>query len=302
MRGRARLRCDRFGVLVDGNRANPLLLVVAWGDSGAAATHAVMCGPLGADPPMTASVSLAQAERIAAAALAEPTRHAAARFLMAALPEADSELPGIRNAGMFAAQELREGVPTRRDWAEACEQGRHHLGQRGRDLVEALGFSVDTHGTATSVLRIAGVKRAVAVFLDEQEGFEEAAQRFGGTSPVSQALAVADQEGLPWVVLTRGRQLRVYAARTETGVGRKGRAETFVEANLALLADHQAGYLPLLFGAQALREGGTFDEILDSSRDFAAALGARLRERVYRELVPDLALAIARHQNRRSLS
>jgi hypothetical protein len=278
-----------------GHRPNPLLLVVAWNSHGG--TAAVMCGPLGADPPMTASISLAQVQRIAAAALSEPTRHAAVRFLAAALPEADSDLPGIHNAGMFATQELREGVPTRSDWVAACEEGRRHLGRNGRELVEALGFSVESHGTTTSVLRIDGAKSAIAVFLDDREGFEEAGQRFGGTSPVSQALAVADQEGLAWVVLTRGRQVRVYAARAETGVGRKGRAETFIEANLALLADHQAGYLPLLFGARALTQSGTFDQILDSSQDFAAALGVRLRDRVYHELVPRLSLAIARQQS-----
>jgi len=86
--------------------------------------------------------------------------------------------------------------------------------------------------------------------------------RFSGTSPISHALALADRESLPWVVLTRGRQIRVYAARTDTGVGRKGRSETFIEANLALLPDDRAGYVALLFSADALKDGGTFDEVL----------------------------------------
>jgi hypothetical protein len=99
---------------------------------------------------------------------------------------------------------------------------------------------------------------------------------------------------LPWVVLTRSKQIRVYAARAETGVGRKGRSETFVEANLALLPDDRAGYVPLLFSADALTEGGTFEEILEGSRDYSADLGARLRERVYTDAVPSLAIALAR--------
>lgn len=145
-------------------------------------------------------------------------------------------------------------------------------------------------------LAIEETKRAIAVFLDEGEGFEEPIDRFDGSSPVMHALAVADRESLPWVVLTRGRQIRVYSARPDVGVGRKGRAETFIEANLALLPSDQAGYLTLLFSAEALREGGTFEQVLNESRDYSADLGARLRDRVYRDAVPSLATALARRQ------
>ena len=70
-------------------------------------------------------------------------------------------------------------------------------------------------------------------------------------------------------------------------------SETFVEANLALLPEDKAGYLLLLFGSDALIEGGTIEKILDSSADFAADLAARLRERVYFHCVPRLATAVA---------
>jgi hypothetical protein len=73
---------------------------------------------------------------------------------------------------------------------------------------------------AASVLSIAGTKRAVEVFLDEGEEFQLTSTRFSGSSPVSHALALADREGLPWVVITRGSQIRVYAAR-----GRGGRTQ-----------------------------------------------------------------------------
>ncbi|MHB8288836.1 MAG: Eco57I restriction-modification methylase domain-containing protein [Acidimicrobiales bacterium] len=144
------------------------------------------------------------------------------------------------------------------------------------------------------MLKVRGAKRAVAVFLDEGEAFEDAADRFG-TSPVSQVLALADREGLPWVVLTRARQVRLYSARVDTGVGRKGRADTYVEVDLALLPEDHAGFVPLLFGADALVKRGTIEEILERSADFAAELGARLRDRIYFEAVPALATAVARH-------
>ncbi|MGI8808585.1 MAG: Eco57I restriction-modification methylase domain-containing protein [Acidimicrobiales bacterium] len=164
---------------------------------------------------------------------------------------------------------------------------------RGRQLVEKLGFTVEQLSVTSSVLMIpGGAKRAVAVFLDEGETFDDPADRFV-TSPVSHALALADREGAPWVVLTRSRQIRLYAARADTGVGRKGRAETFVEINLALLPEEQAGYLGLLFSSGALAENGTLEEVLQKSADFAADLAVRLRERVYFEAVPELAKAVA---------
>jgi hypothetical protein len=275
------------------NRPSPVLLVVLY-PSGSGERRATICGPVGEDPAVHAHLDAGQVERLAAAALAEPDRHAAIRFLGEAMPELDSELPGIRNQGMFASHELRDGVPQRADWDDMGNWGRKVLPLRGRDLVGALGFAIEDLGTSTSILRIdeSGQRAAVAVFLDDTESPDGISERFGG-SPVGAALEKANAERLPWVVLTRGSQIRVYAAGPHSGVGRKGRAETFIEANVALLPDEAAAYLPLLFGAPALAEGGTFEEILERSKDFSVRLGERLRERVYQDVVPPLARAIA---------
>jgi hypothetical protein len=273
-----------------GRRANPLLLVAFYVHQGS--TLAAVTGPVGEEPPVLRDVDPGQVERVCAAALAEPDRHAAVRVLASALDALDSDLPGVRNVGMFSTHQLRVGVPARDDWDAACRRGRQLLSRRGRALVEALGFEVEEHSTTASVLRVSGTKRAVAVFLADHEGFEQASERYTGTSPVTHALALAQREGLPWVVLTRGSRIRVHAAR-DLGVGRQGQPETFVELNLALLPDETAGYLLLLASADALAEAGTFDQILEDSHDYAAALGARLRERVYREAVPALGAALA---------
>jgi hypothetical protein len=90
--------------------------------------------------------------------------------------------------------------------------------------------------------------------------------------------------------------VRLYSARSDTGVGRNGPAETFIEINLSLLGPDAAGYLPLLFGARALADDGTITEILRQSADFATELGSRLRERLY-DAVPGLAMAVAQHQD-----
>ncbi len=275
-----------------GRRPSPLLLIVGYPGAGGEA-RVTVCGPVGDQPPVVGDLEVSQVERLAGAALGEPNRHSAVRFLVAMLPEVGADLAGLRNAGLLATQELRRGVPERSDWDEACRRSRSLLPLRGRGLVEELGFDVEQLSVSSSVLTIsAGGRRAVAVFLDEGETFEDPAARFG-TSPVSHALALADREGLPWVVLTRGRQIRLYAARSDTGVGRKGRSETFAEVNLALLPGDSAGYLSLLFSAEALKEGGRLDEVLERSADFAADLAVRLRERVYFEAVPELASAVA---------
>ena len=62
--------------------------------------------------------------------------------------------------------------------------------------------------------------------------------------------------------------------------------------NLSLLPSDQAGYLHLLFSADALVAGGTLEKILGNSERFAAELATRLRERIYYDMVPALAKAV----------
>ncbi|MPZ53469.1 MAG: hypothetical protein GEU79_12180 [Acidimicrobiia bacterium] len=278
-------------------RPAPLLLIALYPVEGG--LRAATCGPVGDDPAVLVDRDVGQVERIAATALAEPGRNAAIRFLADTLSDEDDELPGLRNSGMFATHQLVNGVPNRSDWSDLTNQARPLLAKRGQQLVTALGFEIDQLGVSTSVLRIgdSGPKAAVAVFLNENETPEGTSQRFASTSPISKALAQADIERLPYVVLTRGSQIRIYSTRKDVGVGRKGRAETFIEANLALLPDDKAGYVPLIFGANALRSDGTFTEILDLSKDFAAGLGERLRDRIYKEVVPELARIVIKHSN-----
>jgi hypothetical protein len=279
-----------------GKRASPVLCVVLYPRN--RIWRAAVCGPTGDDPRVIAELDLGQVARVCSAALEEPDRHAATRFLVETLPEDEADLAGLRNVGMFATHHLRSGVPQRRDWKRASGEGAQLLELSDRSLIEGLGYTIERRDTATALLRVDGGARAIAVFLQESESPDGPGKRYGGISPASHALAAADREGLPYAVVTRGRQIRVYATGSDMGVGRKGRTETFVEANLAVLPDEAAGYLPLIFGARALRAGGSFEEILERSRDFATGLGERLRDRVYEEAVPELAAAVAaRHRD-----
>ncbi|MCY4037026.1 MAG: hypothetical protein OXF64_06215, partial [bacterium] len=272
-------------------RASPVLLAAFYPT--AEGQRVSLCGPVGEPPVVHHGIEVSQAERLAEVALSEPSHHAATRFLLAALPELESPFPGLRNVGLLATQELRAGVPERSDWPEATRRALPLLGRRGRRLVEGLGFQIQSLASNASMLTIGGRNHAVAVFCDEDEPFEAPSSRFDSASPVSRALALADQHRVEWVLLTRASEIRLYAARPDTGVGRKGRAETFVELNLSLVPTELAGYLHLLFSAEALADGGMLSQILERSGDFVAELAVRLRERVYHQTVPALARAVA---------
>ncbi|MCY4175101.1 MAG: hypothetical protein OXD37_02040 [Acidimicrobiaceae bacterium] len=261
-------------------------------------TLLALCGPTGDNPSVLFDQDVAQIERLADCALAQPDQLAAIRMLQKvqgslAAPRHMQLDAGLRNMGLLATQELRSGLPQRSDWPEAQAAGRSVMGLRGRRLAEGLGFRIEQHANHVHLLKVDGHSRAAAVFCNDDEPFDAPARRFDHLTPVSLALAHADMHGADWVVLTRGSEIRLYAARPDTGVGRKGRTETFVEANLALLSDEQAGYLHLLFSAAALDEDGIIEEILESSDRFAADLAVRLRDRVYDETVPALAAAVA---------
>lgn len=276
-----------------GNRAAPLLLVVLHSDK------ATLCGPTGDDPPTYPDGDFGQAERICREALEQPDRHAALRSLRDALPSVESRLPGIRNEGFLANHELAEGVHRSADWTARWEsaggKARDVIAQRGDALLRALGFKIEPIDQVTSVLRASenGQKLAVAILLKQDEAPELQADRFSSLSPVSYALAVADRENIPYVLISQGSKLRLYPAKVGVGVGRRGRTETYVEIHTGLLRDSDAAYLWLLFSADALKDGGTLSSLLEESKRFAGELAERLRDRIYGSVVPRLSEGIA---------
>jgi hypothetical protein len=135
-----------------GRAAAPLLVVVGYPKD--RPNHAVVCGPAGEDPPVV-ELDQAHAERLAAAALGEPSRHLAIRFLADALEGDPDEKPGLRNKGLLAMHELLYGVPKRSDWEAATERSRSLLGLQGQDLVRSLGHEIEPRGRL-NVLRASG--------------------------------------------------------------------------------------------------------------------------------------------------
>jgi hypothetical protein len=250
-------------------RAAPLLAIALRGAT------AVVCGPAGEDPPIR-RIELKQAERLCIRALAETDRNAALRFLHEALPGLETELPGIRNEGLLSNHELARGACLRPDWAKAQTSAVPILGATSMDLLRRLGFAIEKADGVTSLLRTGTRDRAIAVLLDAGETPEGAAPRFQNLSPVSWALTIADQRNLPWVVVVQGDRVRLYPVELGIGVGRRGRTETWIELRTGLMRQDQAALLWLVFSADALKPGGTLDEMLERSKRFAADLAVRL--------------------------
>lgn len=270
-----------------GRAAHPLLLV------GIHPGGAVVCGPSGDAPPVVA-LDPSQAERQAAAALDEPSRHDAGRFLRAALETDSTETVGLNNKGLFATYQLLNGVPKRPDWDAATTTSIPLLGRRDRDLITELGYAIESQG-AHQVLRDAGdhAARAVAVFLQPGEAPDVPSAARENKAPVTWAMSHAEKENIAWVITVRGGTIRLYSTATSGAAGQRGRDATYTELTLPLLRDEQAGYLTLLFSANALTQGGAAAQIREASADYAAALATRLRERVYDQVVPTLATAVA---------
>jgi hypothetical protein len=230
------------------------------------------------------------------AALLEPSATAArARVLRARDALETAEVPGFDSQGLFAIRELTWGVPRRADWSAACERSRALMAAspRGADLIRGLGF--DSHTIAGNALLLTvgdEPPRAVAILLNDDESFDAESSRFG-RSPIYHGLDIARRNNVRWLVVARGPQLRLYPTAPDVGVGRRGATQTYFGLDLALLDDGHAGYLELAFSGRALAPGGSVDEMLDASRDYAVSLGERLRERIYEEVVDRLSVAIA---------
>ncbi len=235
-----------------------------------------------------------QAERQLQSVLTEPDVLAATdRFAGFRKSHDSTGVVGFTNSGLFASHHITNNVPKRSDWQALGSKSRPLLSKRGRRLVEALGFGIQPGPNSTLLLSVGRrTPRAVAVLLDDTEQFDTKNQRFQ-LSPVAFGLAVASRQEVPWLVVLRKDQIRLYPGRDGVGVGSKGQAETFFEVDLSTIDTEYAALLPLIFSASALAVDGTTDELLRDSSRYATELGARLRERIYDEIVPPLSVEVA---------
>ena len=248
-------------------------------------------GPATDRQPLIVSSTIAQ--RVLQSALDETdSLHAAYGLNNFLNSYASTEMPGIKNKGLFATHHLRENIPQRRDWGALVSKAESLSSLRDIDLVKALGFKVTEINNGLVLSTHNEEKRAVALLLHDTENFESPSGRFPA-SPVSWGLSRAYEDKLPWLIVLRRDQIRLYPARDGIGVGQKGQSETFFEINLAHVDDTNIGLLPLIFSAESLAESGETQKLLEDSAKYAAGLGERLRERIYEQVVPLLSVEIA---------
>lgn len=246
-------------------------------------------------PIISQKVPIADAANLCRVVLAETNANAANRLIARWMDDRASDLKGMKNDGLFARHALLNVVPDRDDWEEHSARALPLRAMTGRDLVRSLGFQLDEASEPSAALLVVdGVPQATAIFLDGDGTFDTPSAQFGAESPVAHAMAIARKHRVNWVVLTRGKGIRLHPVSPDVGVGRRGRSTTYVEINLGMLPEDQIGFLWTLFSADALREGGYLDEILAASERFANDLGTRLRDRVYNEVVPVLATSLGR--------
>lgn len=260
-----------------------------------AVTHEGITHIFGPDPQaQPIELAVEHAERQLQSVLSEPDVLAATERFAGFRKAGDSTgVPGFTNSGLFATHHITSNVPKRSDWEALGNEALPLLGLRTKPLIEALGFTTQPGPNGTLLLTTGGhPPRAVAVLLDDTEHFDAKTSRFQ-LSPVAFGLAIASRQEVPWLVVLRKDQIRLYPGRDGVGVGSKGQAETFFEVDLSTVDTEYAALLPLIFSAGALAADGTAEELLRDSSRYATELGARLRERIYDEIVPPLAVEVA---------
>lgn len=264
-------------------RPAPVVIAAIYGDRVALAI------PMGETPEIIFDLPAEQASRLCDAALEEPGPEAARRFLVNQLPTLEGELPGLRNEGLFATHALKtfpiQELSGQKSLKVAKRNGKPMLKELGYDLADADNLSL--------LLQQGDKEKALAILLQRDEVPEQKNDRFNGLSPVSYAITKGEDRNLPWVILLRGKELRLYPTQNK-GVSARGSTETYLELNLATLSPERIGLLWSLFSADALADGGTVQQLLEQSQRFAADLAIRLRERIYTETVPKLADAIVK--------
>ena len=273
-----------------GSRASPLLVVVSHPNG------ISLCGVTGDKPPIFFSTDKGQIQRLCLAVLKKPNRNIAINFISNNLISLEDDLPGIINQGLLSSHELINGTRDRKDWDLASKKAKSVVGKTKKELLTALGYSINKLDNLTEILKANDRRTAIAVFLDEDEIPETKSARFNNLSPISYALNKADQENIPWVILQQEDRIRLHSVQN-LGVSRRGRSESYLECNTSLIPSDFLGILWLLFSSDALKKHGSINEIIDQSNRFAVGVAEELRERIYDIVIPLIAKGIIEARN-----
>ena len=246
--------------------------------------RSLIVGPAGDPPPVVTLDARLVSDELAGARELDPFD------VRRRLPEAWARargaggLAGLRNVGLFSAHYLRARAPHLPGWDELAERGR--AASRARNLtarLDALGFEHEKKDEGIYVLRAGG--RPAAAVLSYPPGRDLDRASAGGDLPVAGLLREMDAVGAQWGILVSGDVWRLYSAE------HPARTTSFAEVDLAKLSD--PAYYGALFSSRALAREGLAETIARGSHEFAVGLGDRLRDRIYEQVVPRIARAIA---------
>ena len=260
---------------------------------------AFVAGP-SQDDPVVMDAEVSVVENVCVEVLRQEEHNAAAqraREMLSALNSAeDAHEIAVYNAGLFANHQVLDGMPAMPEWKSACDRGVRLSGLTGKNLLYRLGFDIEPSTAPLDLLTAAddsGGVKVMAALLNSTEQFETSSSRFQNEAPVVMAQRVARERGIPWVIAMSGRRIRLYPTDPSQTLARGGLADRFVQVDLAMLDEGNAGYLPLFFSAEAFAVDGSVARIRRESQLRAIGLLDRLKERIYADVIPGLSVGVA---------
>jgi len=276
-------------------RARPL--IVFWQGP----SEVLMTEPTGEPQVTILSVPSAVALTVIQRALQAP-RGEAVTVVMSLLERAQGSggIAGFRNRNLLSTHYVTGGFKRNSPgmWDELAKRGSTLREDQGAKLLRALGYNA-TSATAFEVIEN-GKPRVHAIALPPGTPLDKSAAGPGG-SPTTRLLVEANAKGAERAVIISGRLLRIYIADPAKGLDDVATASNYIELDLDLLDAEAIGLLPMLFDAAAHAVGGLFDQLVEQSTRYAVALRGRFRERVYENVVGDLAKALYDARGRRNL-
>ena len=211
-------------------------------------------------------------------------------------PGAETDyLPGVANAGLFATHELRHGVRAAFGLALGVRDGGAAAAAAagGADRGARLHRPVGRRARADPAVPMGSPLARSRCLLDEHESFDGDSSRFS-VSPVAYAVSIAQKHELSWVMILRGSQLRALSSASGARGWSQGSCRNVLR-DRPRACHRRVGGVPARWCSRRRRSPARVrpPEILASSAQYAVALGERLRDQVYEQIVPALSLAIA---------
>jgi len=278
-----------------GQRAMPL--IVFW----QGVDRVLLTEPTGEPQVTVLTVAPAVATTVIQRALSAPRREAVtATIALLERAQGSGGVPGFRNRNILSTHYVTKGFQRNhaKAWAALNMQGSRLQNERGVRLLRALGYTLVS---ATTFEVLDHVRpRVHAVVLPDGTPLDKSPAG-PGASPTTRLLVEANARGAERAVIVSGGLLRIYVADATKGLDDVATASNYIELDLELLDATAVGLLPMFFGAEQHQGGALFDQLVAESTRYALELRGRFRERVYSNVVGDLARALYAARGRRNV-